>query len=148
MSPPSNRPLHALDDLEQALQHRSLRLTGPRRAVLAALQRQNRPVTINELHAALGPGECDLATVHRSVRLLRDLGLVQRVELGDGRSRFELIQPGTADHHHHLVCVRCAAVVNLEECVPRELEERVATRNGYRQVTHRLEFFGVCPECQ
>ncbi len=145
---PPARPLRALDDLERALQHRSLRLTGPRRAVLSALQRQTRPVTINELHTALGPGECDLATVHRSVRLLRELGLVQRVELGDGRSRFELVLPGATDHHHHLVCVRCATVVNLEECVPPELEERIAARNGYRQVTHRLEFFGVCPECQ
>ena len=41
-----------------------------------------------------------------------------------------------------------AAVVEIEECFPKDLEKRIAEGNGFRQITHRLEFFGLCPRCQ
>ena len=144
-APVSPPPLEAL---KLHLQERSQRLTGPRRAVLEALRGHRRPLSIRELFAALPAGECDLATVYRSLHLLRRLGMVQRFDLGDGRARFTLVPPGASGHHHHLICTRCAAVVALDECFPPEFEERIAAHNGYRSVTHRLEFFGVCPRCQ
>jgi len=46
------------------------------------------------------------------------------------------------------VCTRCSDIVEVEECFPHELQERIANRNGFKQVTHKLEFFGLCPRCQ
>jgi Fur family ferric uptake transcriptional regulator len=103
--------------LKHRLQGRSRRFTGPRQAVLEALRRQRRPVTIKEIFETLPPHRCDLATIYRSLHLLEELGMVRRLDLGEGRARFEW-------------------------------EQRIAARNGYRQVTHRLEFFGLCPRCQ
>lgn len=82
------------------------------------------------------------------MHLLEDMGMVKRFELGDGVARFELLLEGDDGHHHHLVCTECACVVELEDCTICELEEQVASRNGFVAVTHKLEFFGVCPACQ
>lgn len=101
-----------------------------------------------EIFAALPKGDCDLATVYRSMHLLEGMGMVKRFDLGDGVARFELLQEGDDGHHHHLICTRCSDIVEIDECVMHGLEEQIAQRNGFKAVTHRLEFFGICPDCQ
>ena len=137
-----------LDALTGRLRRRDFKLTHPRRAVLAALQRQHRPLTIKEIFAALRPGACDLASVYRSIRALESAGVVKAFEFGDGVRRYELLAEGDDGHHHHLICSRCASVTEIGECELREIELRLAASKGFRAVTHRLEFFGVCPACQ
>jgi Fur family ferric uptake transcriptional regulator len=101
-----------------------------------------------EVFAELPKGDCDLATVYRSMHLLEELGMVKRYDLGGGIARYELLAEGDDGHHHHLVCTRCLEVVEIDECSMRETEQRIAHRNRFKAVTHRLEFFGVCPACQ
>lgn len=67
---------------------------------------------------------CDLATIYRSMHLLEKMGMVKRFDFGDGAARFELVGENDDGHHHHLVCT------------------------NFKAVTHKLEFFGICPECQ
>ncbi len=140
------RPGPAL--LAERLRRASSKLTGPRRAILDVLGRQAHPVSTREIFAALPPGGGDLATVYRAMRLLEAMGMVKRYDLGDGVARFELVAEGDAGHHHHLVCTRCAAVVEVAECFPSELEDALASQHHFSAVTHRLEFFGICPDCQ
>ena len=123
-------------------------MTGPREAVLAVLRRHDHPLSIKEVFALLDDQPCDLATVYRSMHLLEEMEVVARFDFGDGVARYELVTEGDDGHHHHLICTGCAVVIELEDCFPRELEERIATHNGFKAVTHRLEFFGLCPGCQ
>ena len=139
----------SLADLTDRLRHGFRRVTGPRQAILAALGLERRPMTVREIRQALQPAPCDLATVYRVLGMLAELKLVQRFDFGDGAARFELVdENGHRSHHHHLVCNRCARIVEIDECFLEELESAVARRNGFEAVTHRLEFFGVCPSCQ
>jgi len=101
-----------------------------------------------EIFSALTEGSCDLATIYRSMHLLEEMGMVKRFDFGDGVARFELLGEGDDGHHHHLVCTRCAGVIELDDCSMHEMEEGIASRNGFKAVTHNLEFFGLCPECQ
>ncbi|MBL9137282.1 MAG: transcriptional repressor [Verrucomicrobiales bacterium] len=135
-------------DLRDHLRRESLRVTGPRQAILAVLQEHPHPLTNKEIFAALRPGQCDLATVYRSLHLLEDMGLVTRFDFGDGVARFEIIRGDARGHHHHLVCTSCATIVELEDCLAREWEERITRDSGFKEVTHKLEFFGLCPTCQ
>ena len=137
-----------LPAMVEKLRSKARKLTGPRQAILELLSRQSHPLSNKEIFLGLAPGQCDLATVYRSMHLLETMGLVKRYELGDGLARFELAREGKDGHHHHLVCVRCSGVIELDECFMREVEERIAARNGFKAITHRLEFFGVCPTCQ
>lgn len=147
-TPPAPVQPESMSVLKHRLQRRSHRFTGPRQAVLEALRRQRRPVSVKEIHHALPPRCCDLATVYRSLHLLEQLAIVRRLDLGEGRARFELLPEGQDRHQHHLVCTRCQEAVLLDECFSSEWEQRIAADHGYREVTHRLEFFGLCPRCQ
>lgn len=142
------RPRPELPILTDRLRRKSRKITGPRQAILDVLRRHSHPLSNKEIFQALPGGYCDLATVYRSMHLLESMGMVKRFDLGDGSARFELLVEGDDGHHHHLVCTRCSDVIELEECFLRELEERIAARNGFEAVTHRLEFFGICPQCQ
>lgn len=137
-----------LPELAERLRKESRKLTGPRASILEVLSKNTRPLSNKEIFAALRKGGCNLVTVYRSIQLLESMGMVKRFELGDGVARYELLRDGDDGHHHHLVCTRCADVVEIEECSTRELEEKIARHNGFKAVTHRLEFFGVCPACQ
>jgi len=138
----------SLAELASRLRGGERRLTGPRQAILAVLREAPHPLSSKEIHAALPRRECDPATVYRSLHLLEKLNMVQRFDLGDGVARFELQDPDGHDHHHHLVCRHCAAVVELDECDLDEFQQRVAAHSGFTLVSHRLEFFGLCPRCQ
>ena len=147
---PQARRRAALPDLESHLRRQARRVTAPRQAILRVLREQARPLTARDILGCLPPGGCDLATVYRSLHLLAGLGIVCRLNFGDGACRFELADdPGDGQHHHHhLICIRCAQVVELDTCGLEEAEQRIAEANGFKAVTHRLEFFGICPGCQ
>ncbi len=143
---PRSKPGFA--QLAERLRHRSRKLTAPRQALLDLLRRQAHPLSIKEIFGRLAKGDSDLATVYRSMHLLEQVGLVKRFDFGDGVARFELLSEGDDGHHHHLVCTRCSEVVEIEDCVIHDVEREIATRNGFTSVTHKLEFFGICPGCQ
>lgn len=137
-----------LSDLTACLRQKSRKITGPRQAILDVLRHHPHPMTNKEIFAELPKGNCDLATIYRSMHLLEGMGLVKRFDFGDGVARFELVGEGGDAHHHHLICTRCAEIVEIDECFQHELEESIAARHGYKAVTHKLEFFGICPQCQ
>jgi Fur family ferric uptake transcriptional regulator len=142
----SERPL--LPELTDRLRGKSRRITGQRETILHILRSHPHPMSSKEVQSSLGTKDCDLATIYRSLHLLVNIGIVKRFDLGDGVARYELMGTDDDGHHHHLICRNCAEVVEIEDCFPRELEDEIARRNGYAKVTHRLEFFGLCPRCR
>jgi Fur family ferric uptake transcriptional regulator len=137
----------ALVELTDKLRQRSRKITAPRQAILNVLRRHQHPLTNKEIHAALGEIECDLVTVYRNLNTLEEMGMVRRFDFGDGVARFELLAEGDDGHHHHLVCTRCSRVVEVEGCFPVEIEASLASQHGFTHITHKLEFFGLCPKC-
>ncbi|SPE61491.1 Ferric uptake regulator, Fur family [Verrucomicrobia bacterium] len=137
-----------LAELTARLRGESRKITGPRQAILEILRQHPHPLTNREILAAMPKRQCDLVTIYRAMRLLEKLGMVKQFDFGDGKARFELIGEGGQCHHHHLVCTRCAEVIEIEECSSDEMEKRIAAKNGFKAVTHKLEFFGICPDCQ
>ena len=149
MGAPDQTHRHAdLPRLTDRLRQNSRKVTGPRQAILKILRKQAHPMSSKDIFATLPKGDCDLATIYRSMHLLEGMGMVKRFDLGDGIARYELLEEGDDGHHHHLVCIRCAEVVEIKECSMHELEERSAADNSFEAVTHKLEFFGICPDCQ
>jgi Fur family transcriptional regulator, ferric uptake regulator len=137
-----------LSELTERLRGKARKITGPRQAILDVLRRHSHPLTNKEIFEELPKGDCDLATIYRSMHLLESMGMVKRFDFGDGVARFELVGEGEDGHHHHLICTVCSGIVEIEECFLRELEEKIATLNGFKSISHKLEFFGICPECQ
>lgn len=90
-------------------------------------------------------GSADYSTVFRAVAFLEEQGEVRKVEVGDGRSRWE---PALA-HHDHLLCTDCGRVAELEGACPLDgSSQGLGDTSGFRISGHELVFTGVCPDCQ
>jgi Fur family transcriptional regulator, ferric uptake regulator len=144
----TKRCAERLVDLTDRLRRQSRKITGPRQAILELLRNQAHPLSIREIFAGLPTGISDLATIYRSMHLLEQMRMVKRFDFGDGSARFELVPEGEDGHHHHLVCTHCSVVLEIGECFPECIEENLAKTSGFKGITHRLEFFGMCPACQ
>jgi Fur family ferric uptake transcriptional regulator len=154
MSRPCTDPHHVhrliqptLTDLTDRLRAGDRRITAPREAILNVLRQHALPLTNREIHRLLND-DCDLATVYRNLHTLAGMSLVKRVDFGDGVARWELVGDAQTAHHHHLICTGCSTVIEIDDCFPRSFEKALANRHHFAEITHRLEFFGICPNCQ
>jgi Fur family transcriptional regulator, ferric uptake regulator len=92
--------------------------------------------------------EIGLATVYRAIMLMEKLGLVTKLELDDGVSRYELSK-GKEDHrHHHLICSSCGCVSEVEDDLLESLEREILLKNGFLVQDHRVKFYGLCVKCR
>ena len=80
-------------------------------------------------------------TVYRTLYLLNELGIVRRLDLGDG-SRYELAE----DHHHHIICESCGDISDFEEC-PLDPERLPLKSADFEVRSHSLEVYGLCAVC-
>lgn len=129
----------------EMLEKASLRVTQPRIAILRVLIAEHGPFSADEVKALSGSKDLDRVTVYRCLTAFEEIGLVRRCEFGDSTSRYEY--SGGDHHHHHVICKRCRKMENVEECIPKSLVNAVRSM-GYEDVSHSLEFFGVCKKCR
>jgi Fur family transcriptional regulator, ferric uptake regulator len=135
-------------EIMEALGRAGYRLTRARRAVAEAIGEQRGHFTAEQILSAAQSRHAAVAraTVFRSLDLLDEVGLVERVDLPSGEHAW--VGCGASrDHHHHLVCSRCGRSVGIGDVGIGQLLEGVALRSGYRIESHRLEVFGLCPAC-
>lgn len=135
-----------LDLLVEDLRKANLRVTEPRIAILEALLEKHGPFTVEEIHKRVTQKVCDLATIYRTLTSLEKTKLIKRCEFGDGTARYEL-SFREDHHHHHVICKICKRVDVLDDCELKEID-RFAKKIGFTEITHSLEFFGVCPSCK
>lgn len=131
-----------------ALSESGHRSGGARAAVIELLARQSCCLSALEISEDLRKAGNDvgIASIYRALELLHELGLVQRVEFGEGAARFEPVVPG-GEHHHHAVCDTCGRVTAFEdERLERQLE-RLAGRLRHSMSGHDLVIHGDCPRC-
>src|SRR5437763_11858983 len=124
------------------------RLTAARRAVAEAIAEQDGHFTAEDVLAASRSRRrvVGRATVFRSLELLADLHLVERVDLPSGDHAYVACEPDA--HHHHVVCSTCGRSVEVGELGLRPILERIESSTGFAIDSHRLELFGLCPECR
>ncbi|MDH7497563.1 MAG: Fur family transcriptional regulator [Syntrophomonadaceae bacterium] len=135
------------DVLLTELKSHGYRLTRTRRALLDVFCSLTCPVQAPELVAMLAALGVlvNKTTVYRELAFLERAGMVHRVLLADGLTRYELARQ---EHHHHLFCVRCKAVsrVCLDDSICA-VSDAIRRQSGFRTIAHSIEFFGICPRC-
>jgi Fe2+ or Zn2+ uptake regulation protein len=125
------------------------RYTRNRRALVEALSKTTRPLTIPEiLESSRGLA---MSSTYRNLAILEQAGVVHRIVTRDEFARYELAEDLTA-HHHHLICVNCGNVEDFK--APPRFEDsatsalgRVATKAGFQIRSHRLDVLGLCRSC-
>ena len=135
------------DRPERLLERYGVRPTPQRVAVLGELIEEPDDVTAQELHRRLRAvgGRIGLATVYRTLALLRDEGVVDVLSHHPGELCYRVCPD---HHHHHLVCTGCHRVVELVGCDLEPGLEAVAAAHGFVATGHRLEVSGLCADCR
>jgi Fur family transcriptional regulator, ferric uptake regulator len=136
-------PNHIVDALDLA----GYRLTSPRRQVARLIAEHGGHFTALELEAAARDRRIGIsrATLFRTLDLLTELRVVERMDLPSGEHAYVPCAPA---HHHHVICSRCGRTTEVEDAGVAEAVAEIARRSGYRIDTHRLELFGLCRHCQ
>ena len=130
-----------------ALDRAGYRMTEPRRSLAALIAEQDGHFTAAELVAAAKKSRPAVgrATVFRTLELLEEIGAVERLDLPTGEHAYVGCEPA---HHHHVVCSRCGRATEIDDSGLRSVVQDVARQTGFRVDDHRLELFGICPDCQ
>jgi len=133
--------------LNTYLKAQDLKQTKQRKIVIEHLLDINSHVDAEMLHASIKSKHPNvgLATIYRTLNLLKSAELVKEQSFADGRAVFEINYPDT--HHDHLVCLSCKKIVEFENETIEETQIEVAKENGFRLTSHRLDLYGYCEDC-
>lgn len=130
------------------LKDNGLKVTGPRLKILDLFETHpEEHLSAEDVYRILlDEGiEIGVATIYRVLTQFEQAGILLRHHFESGKAVYELNDGG---HHDHMVCIKCAEVVEFQNEEIERLQERIATENGYRIVDHALYLYGVCPNCQ
>jgi Fur family peroxide stress response transcriptional regulator len=140
-------PKARFEELLNRLREQEYRLTPQRVALLRLLVASDGHPSASHLYDQLhvqfpttSPG-----TIYKTLNLLKDLDEVLELGFSDDDNRYDGNKPYP---HPHLICVRCRKIMDPEVSMAQELVQQVAQQSGYQIVSHRLDFYGVCPDCR
>jgi Fur family ferric uptake transcriptional regulator len=132
------------------------RLTIPREAILEVLSSTSDHLSAEDIYLEIHKKypNVGLTTVYRTLELLGQMGLVQKFDFGDKRSRYELCEgPGRPRHHHHLICTQCGRIIDYTDYIAEELkllnktEVGLSNKYNFEIKNHIINFYGLCEQC-
>jgi Fe2+ or Zn2+ uptake regulation protein len=123
------------------------RLTTPRQAIIKMVAPRHDHFSAQELWEEVRANYSGIgrATVFRTLDLLTELGVLNRIHTGDGCHRYTVCE---MTHHHHMMCVACGTVIPLEASGIENQIRRMADEAGFDLLTHHLELVGRCASCR
>ncbi|MGL4521128.1 MAG: Fur family transcriptional regulator [Bacilli bacterium] len=139
-----------IDRIKKSLSTAGYKLTPQREATVAVLlEHEEDHLSAEDVFLLLKERypEIGLATVYRTLELLTELRIVDKINFGDGVSRYDLRTEGEHHFHHHLVCMECGSVDEIKEDLLEDVEEIVEKRWNFQIKDHRLTFHGICHRC-
>ncbi|PYG34394.1 Fur family transcriptional regulator [Pelagimonas varians] len=121
---------------------KGLRMTGQRRTIAEVLESSKDHPDVEELYTRASSRDAgiSIATVYRTVKLFEEAGILERVDFGDGRARYE---DAEREHHDHLIDMNSGEVIEFVDPDIEALQEKIAEKLGYKLKGHKLELYGV-----
>ncbi|MGC9521188.1 MAG: Fur family transcriptional regulator [Anaerolineae bacterium] len=140
-------PEARVEGLIAKLRARGNRITPQRIAILQVLATSDRHLSAEQIYEQVRADfpTTSLSTIYKTISLLKEMDEVLELGFGDMGSRYEARNP---EPHPHLICIRCRKIIDLDASALDDLPAQVARDTGYDIVSHRLDLFGICPECQ
>lgn len=140
-----------IERIKKQLHAASYKLTPQREAtVLVLLEHEADHLSAEDVFLLVKEKSPDigLATVYRTLELLTDLKIVDKINFGDGVARFDLRKEGADHFHHHLICIECGKVEEIQEDLLGDVEKIVESRWKFEIKDHWLTFHGICRTCK
>lgn len=143
----NNIPKERLEQMLERLKANDLRITPQRYAVLKVLAHSHEHPSAESIHIQLLEHypTMSLATVYKTINLLKQEGEVLELEFSDLGNRYDGNKPYP---HPHVICTHCGKVLDPSQLDLDEITDKMAKETGFKIESHRLDFYGVCPDCQ
>jgi Fur family transcriptional regulator, ferric uptake regulator len=128
--------------LEDRCAERGMRMTEQRRVIARILDGAEDHPDVEELYrrSVKVDARISISTVYRTVKMLEDVGMIERHDFREGRARYETVPE---EHHDHLIDLKTGTVIEFHSKEIEALQERIAREHGFRLVDHRLELYGI-----
>ena len=142
-----NEMNNRLETLIAKLRESDCRITPQRLALLEMLAHSDEHLSAAQLYERLLERfpTTSLATVYKTLSLLKDLGEVTEISFSDGDTHYDASNPTP---HIHLICTQCHRISDAPFVAAPNLAEELAAQTGYKITGHRFDFYGICPDCQ
>ena len=126
---------------------KGLKSTQQRNVILDEFLRSGSHLSTEELYLRIRRKHPSIgyATVYRTLKLFAECGIAEERHFDDGQTRYE--STTGEEHHDHLICTACGAILEFEDPAIEELQQKVASAHGFRINRHRLEIYGLCGKC-
>ncbi len=140
-------PQKRVEEMLSKLKSRDFRITPQRLAILRILAESDGHPSVDTIYQEVKAEfpTTSLATVYKTVSLLKELNEVLELGFPDGSNRYDGNNPVP---HPHAICMKCKKIMDPELMNIDALSEEMSRKTGYKIFYHRLDFFGLCPECQ
>lgn len=137
---------YMVDQSIQRLKHNNVRITPQRYAILEFLIDHDTHPTADDIYRALADQfpSMSVATVYNNLRLFTKLNLVKEMKYGDSSSRFDF----ASTEHYHAICSECGKIEDIYYPGLDDVEVVTSNLTGFEVSAHRLEIYGLCPNCQ
>ena len=121
------------------------RMTKQRKLILEVLRNTDTHPTADWIYEQVRKdiSNISLGTVYRNLKLLSDIGKISVLDFGSSYSRFD----GNSENHYHFSCTECEAVYDIDTPIEKILDREISKNTPFKVESHRLEFYGVCPNC-
>ena len=141
------------EKVKELLREKGLKVTSQRLMVLNILSAHgDEHLTVEEIYdlAKEESPEIGLATIYRTVQVLLELHVIEKVTFDDGFARYELNgeETGSGHRHHHAICTQCGKVYSLETDLLDTLEKQVFESLGFEVTDHEVKLYGLCSACR
>lgn len=141
---------HSLEVIYQKLQEKEYKLTPQRKTILKVLlDNEEEHLSAEDIYQIVKHHypEIGLATVYRTLDLLAEIDILQKMNFDDGKARYEF-SDHDEHHHHHLICLKCGKVIEFNDDLLDVLEETISVKKNFEVLDHKLKFYGYCSKCK
>ena len=136
-----------LDSMLKKLKERQFRITPQRIAILKILAASIEHPTVDRIYEKVKADfpTTSLATVYKTVTLLKELNEVLELGFPEGSNRYDGNKPYP---HPHVMCLKCKKIIDPDLSGLKDMTHEIVRETGFKIMNHRLDFFGICPSCQ
>ena len=132
----------------QYLKKNRLLCSKQREQILDIFLKTEKHLSINELYDLVRKENprIGLATVYRTMELLRSTGLASKVDFGEGEKYYE--HKYRHKHHHHLICLECGRIIEIASKKLQQVQKQLAKKHGFTISSDTMKIFGICKNCK
>ena len=140
-------PKSRLNQMIDRLKENQRRITPQRMAVLKLLAKSKGHPSVEKIYEQVKKQfpTTSLATVYKSIAVIKEIGEVLELGFTDGSNRYDGNKPYP---HPHLICTECRTIMDPNLSALADVTQELTEETGFKITNHRLDFFGICPECQ